>query len=242
MEAKGIGATWLCSRCKAVYPEARERCPADGRRLIPNLRGHVFGRRWVVDRLLGVGGDGGSVWQASTSQHQRNVALKVLPTTDQTAAQRFERGARISGMLEHRHITGVIEHGREGDWFFLVMELLEGETLQRYLARQNRLSPLEAATTADQILQALEYAHAMGVIHRDLKPANVFVTSGADGRTYAKLLDFGIAKQIAAEDSARASSALTSSDAPLDRDSEDGERLHITQQNQILGTPEYMAP
>jgi len=243
MNVKGASTTWLCSRCRTLFTEPRERCPADGRRVITNLRGVTFAGRWLVERLLGVGGDGGSVWQASATDYQRTAAIKVLPVTDQTAAQRFERGARISGMLEHRHITSVIEHGREGDWFFLIMELLEGETLQRYLARQQTLPPLEVASIADQVLQALEYAHAMNVIHRDIKPANIFVSAGADGRPIVKLLDFGIAKQINLDDQAPSSSALLSHDQPLVSDAEgDGEQLHITQHNQILGTPEYMAP
>lgn len=243
MNIKGTSTTWLCSRCRTLFTEPRERCPADGRRVIANLRGATFGGRWLVERLLGVGGDGGSVWQASALGYQRIAAIKVLPVTDETAAQRFERGARISGMLEHRHITSVIEHGREGDWFFLVMELLEGETLQRYLARQQSLSPLEVANIADQALQALEYAHAMNVIHRDIKPANLFVSPGPDGKPFVKLLDFGIAKQINLDDQAPGSSALLSTDQPLQSDADgDGEQLHITQHNQILGTPEYMAP
>ncbi len=243
METSGQGATWLCTRCKAVYSERRERCSADGRRVIVNLRGVTFGGRWLIGRLLGVGGDGGSVWQATGGPAERDVAIKVLPASDTTAAQRFERGARISGMLEMRHITRVIEHGRAGEWFYLVMELLEGETLQRYLTRVQRVPAIEVASFADQMLQALEYTHALNVVHRDLKPANIYVCPGTDGQPFFKLLDFGISKHVLS-DGAEPGAALTAPDVPLAGDDleDEAERLHITGEGQILGTPEYMAP
>ncbi len=242
METSGHGTTWLCTRCKAVYTEQRDRCTADGRRVIVNLRGVTFGGRWLIGRLLGVGGDGGSVWQATGGPAERDVAIKVLPASDTTAAQRFERGARISGMLEMRHITRVIEHGRADEWFYLVMELLEGETLQRFLSRVRRVPAIEVATFADQILQALEYTHASQVVHRDLKPANIYVCSGPDGKPFFKLLDFGISKHVLS-DEAGPGAALTAPDVLLaSEDDDEAERLHITGQGQILGTPEYMAP
>src|SRR5690349_12391953 len=126
---------WLCPKCRAGFTERRERCPADSTRLVQNLSGRMFAERWSVERLLGVGGGGATVWSAVGADSRMRVALKLAPVNDVTEVKRFERGARISGMLDHPHITRVIEHGRDGDFAILVMELLEGETLKRRAAR-----------------------------------------------------------------------------------------------------------
>lgn len=223
---------WLCPKCRAGFDEHRERCPADGSRLVENLSGRIVGSRWSVERLLGVGG-GATVWSAMGLETKRPVAIKLARSTDLAEVRRFERGARISGMLDHPHITRVIEHGRDGEYAILVMEQLEGETLKRRIARHRTVTVAEAVHIVAQVLDALDYAHFHGIVHRDIKPSNLFITPTTDDPNFVKILDWGIAKFVDGE--------------PAAADLEDGEHegddgLAVTQAQQILGTPEFMAP
>lgn len=218
---------WLCPKCRAGFPDRQETCPADGSRLIENMAGRVLAARWGIERLLGVGGGGATVWAAVGLSTRNPVALKLADVNDRIEVLRFERGARISGMLDHPNIARVIEHGRIDGKNMLVMEQLEGETLQRRLARQRALSPSEASHVVDQILDALDHAHNLGVVHRDIKLSNIFVAPTPMNQLFIKILDWGIAKFVGGDP-----------DAPNDGE----EKLTITQAQQILGTPEYMAP
>jgi serine/threonine protein kinase len=144
---------------------------------------------YEIVRPLGKGGMG-EVYEAHDPRLQRAVAIKVLPAhvrTDATLLSRFQREARALSSLSHPHVCAVYDVGSEGDVDFLVMERLEGETLNDRLARG--AMPLdEALEAAVEIAGALDAAHRRGIVHRDLKPGNVMLTKAG-----AKLLDFGLA-------------------------------------------------
>ncbi len=147
-----------------------------------------------VTSKLGEGGMG-EVWQAEDTKLGRNVALKVLPESlagEPERLARFEREARVLASLSHANIAGI--HGLEeaNGQRFLVMELIDGETIAERVQR-GPMAVEEAVRVARQIAEAVESAHEKGVIHRDLKPANVKITSGGQ----VKVLDFGLAKALA---------------------------------------------
>ena len=170
----------------------------------------------VVSRL-GAGGMG-EVWKARDTRLDRRVAIKILPAElaqDPQFKSRFEREAKTISQLNHPHICTLYDVGDD----FLVMELLEGETLADRLER-GPLSLSEVLKYGAQIAEALDRAHRGGVVHRDLKPGNVMIT-----RAGAKLLDFGLAKVTELE---------AFDDVTVQKP--------LTQQGTILGTFQYMAP
>src|SRR5207249_8235359 len=126
---------------------------------------------------LGAGGMG-EVYRARDTRLGREVALKVLPqhlSSSPEIRARFEREARTVSSLNHANICVLHDVGREGDTDYLVMELVEGETLAQRLTR-GALAPMEVVRLGAQIADALERAHRAGVIHRDLKPGNIMLT------------------------------------------------------------------
>src|SRR5512142_2343478 len=181
---------------------------------------------------IGAGGMG-EVYRARDSRLDRIVAVKVLPahlSDSPDVRQRFEREARTISQLSHPHICAVYDVGREGDVEFLVMELLEGETLAERLGR----SPLPLDQTLRfgiEIADALDGAHRRAIVHRDLKPGNVMLT-----RTGVKLLDFGLAKLRAAGVQTEISQ-LSSMPTELTPS-----RPALTENGTIMGTFQYMAP
>ena len=220
---------WLCPRCKTRFSELVERCPYDGKRPIDDLSGLTIADRYTVRELIGIGGMGSSVWQAWQKSTERSVAIKVLPPANEAAAGRFARGGRIASNLNHPHITVVHDYGQtpEGQ-LFLVMELLEGHTLHRILKDTGGLPAERALYMTDQVLRALEHAHRQRVVHRDLKPGNLFLVTKNEDDDYVKVLDFGIAKYIAED--------------PEDGQDRGSGPLEVTQEQQVCGTPHYMAP
>src|SRR5262249_38090083 len=149
---------------------------------------------------LGSGGMG-EVYRARDTRLGREVAIKVLPqhlSAQPEVRARFEREARTVSSLNHPHICTLHDVGKEGDVDYLVLELIEGETLEQRLAR-GRVPTGEALRIGTQIADALDRAHRAGVVHRDLKPSNVMLT-----RAGAKLMDFGLARATGVGGVARA--------------------------------------
>ncbi|MBL8774503.1 MAG: protein kinase [Acidimicrobiales bacterium] len=152
-------------------------------------RDTVLSERYRLHRLIGAGGMG-SVWEAEDLVLHRRVAVKLLQNLhadDPVAAARFEREAQTAARLSHPHLAVVYDYGGADDRMFLVMELLEGETLAHRL-RRGALPPDEAAAVMAEAAEALAAAHERRVVHRDVKPANLMLTPNG-----AKVLDFGIA-------------------------------------------------
>jgi serine/threonine-protein kinase len=183
---------------------------------------------------LGAGGMG-EVWRARDTKLGREVALKVLPqavAVDAERLARFEREAQLLAALNHPHIAAIYGVEDSTETKALVLELVEGETLQERIAH-GPLPVEEAVAIARQIAEALEAAHEKGVIHRDLKPANVKLTANGD----VKVLDFGLAKALdpGATSSLSPSASSTLMNSPT-------LTAAGTQLGVILGTAAYMAP
>ncbi len=139
---------------------------------------------------LGAGGMG-EVYRARDTRLGRDVAVKVLPqhlSSNPEVRARFEREAKTVSSLNHPNICTLFDVGREGDTDYLVMELIDGETLATRLAK-GALPVADVLRLGAQIADALERAHRAGIVHRDLKPGNVMLT-----RSGAKLMDFGLAR------------------------------------------------
>ena len=183
---------------------------------------------YEITSELGKGGMG-EVWRARDTKLGREVAIKTLPedfAADAGRLARFEREARLLASLNHPNIAAIYGHEVFEGTRFLVLELVEGETLSERLKR-GPLSIEESLALARQIAEALEAAHDKGVIHRDLKPANIKITP--DGNI--KVLDYGLAKALTGD--AVAESDLTSSPTLS---------MQATRYGVILGTAAYMSP
>src|SRR5436190_8210143 len=168
----------------------------------------------------------GEVYRARDTRLGRDVAIKVLPqhlSSNPDLKARFEREARAISALSHPHICHLYDIGSQDGTDFIVMELLEGESLADRL--QKGAMPLkQALDVAIQIAEALEKAHRQGIVHRDLKPGNIMLTKSG-----AKLLDFGLAKPQQSM-AAMASATAETMSKPL------------TDEGKIVGTYQYMAP
>ena len=174
----------------------------------------------------------GIVYRAEDLVLKRPVALKFLPqdlTKDKRSLERFLREARAAAALNHPNICTVYEIGEHDEQQFIVMELLEGRTLKYHIGSRP-LPKQETVDLAIQIVDALEAAHSKGIIHRDIKPANIFVSP----RGQAKVLDFGLAKLLAAE---ATSDPLVEAARTLS-----GSNDELTDSGSTVGTVAYMSP
>src|SRR5438270_10316765 len=185
--------------------------------------------RYRVLAPLGRGGMG-AVYRVEHVMLKKELALKFLHAELgrlEEVARRFEREASACARLDHPNIIAVTDFGRTADgMLFLVMELLQGQSLTELIrpGGVGRPLPVERALHLErQILRALEHAHSSGIVHRDLKPDNVMVIARDGERDIVKLLDFGIAKMTAPDESGPPGQALT-------------------QAGVVFGTPEYLSP
>src|SRR5213595_1622313 len=226
-----------CPTCGQEYSEDLKFCPQDRTLLqadatnasfvpVDPLLGLTLDEKYLLEEKLGIGGMG-TVYRARHLLIDRPVAVKVLNprfVEDEAAKARFRREAKAAGRLRHINAVGVTDFGQTTDGYvYLVMELLEGKTLQGLLAKDGPLDLAHAVSIMLQVSSAVAAAHEAGIIHRDLKPANIFVMQRSDIPTVVKVLDFGIAK-LAADS--------------LD----DDDRQTLTQVGAMIGTPRYMSP
>ncbi|HBP16415.1 MAG TPA: serine/threonine protein kinase, partial [Planctomycetes bacterium] len=140
----------------------------------------------------------GVVYRALDPRSGRHVALKLLHDTSERFRSRFQREAELLARLRHPHVVGVHGAGEVAGKPYLVMELIEGESLSERIRRRGRLSDQEAARFTAQVARGAGHAHAAGLVHRDIKPANVLLSSEGEGER-ALLTDFGLARDLAVE-------------------------------------------
>lgn len=195
---------------------------------------------YEIQSPLGAGGMG-EVYRARDTRLERTVAVKILPahlSTDPEAKQRFEREARVISSLNHPHICTLHDVGNQDGIAYLVMECVEGESLDLRLQR-GPLPLKQALECGMQICDALQRAHRAGIVHRDLKPGNIMLTASG-----AKLLDFGLAKPVAliASRAASRSTPLTPSTPTVNLSALSPAPGALTQQGSIVGTFQYIAP
>ena len=185
--------------------------------------------QFEIVELIGKGGMG-TVWKARQPTLNRHVALKLLPASlaerDPAFAERFAREGQLLARLHHPNIVAVHDSGRAGDFFYIVMEFVDGVNLRQAMCA-SRFTPQQALAIVPKICDALQYAHDEGVLHRDIKPENILL----DAKGRVKLVDFGIAKLIAQPESAFAGAV-----APVAAGGS------LTLGDATLGTPNYMAP
>jgi len=189
---------------------------------VPSIIGQTLGSFRVTD-LVGEGGMG-QVYRAEHVLIGRKAAIKVLASevaSDRDVVSRFFNEARAVNDIRHPNIVEVTDFGHFGSQPYIVMELLEGETLEERLVRAGAIDPVAAAQIVAQIASAVGAAHEHGMVHRDLKPANIFLCRHPDYPDFVKVLDFGIAKLTATRDQVAG---------------------HRTACGAIIGTPAYMSP
>jgi serine/threonine-protein kinase len=220
-----------CAACKEKYDDSVSFCPVDGEVLEDDpssLVNTVLDGQYQMEALLGKGGMG-AVYQARHILLGDRVAIKVLPPEVRSNAEwlrRFRREGQAARRFRHQNAVTVYDLRTAADGtIYMVMEYVEGHTLDAEIKKRGRFIPREALEIMTPIMSVLDTAHAMGVVHRDLKPENIMVGNPTgNGAPVIKLLDLGIAKmrEIAGVDTA-GNTALTTA-------------------GQVLGTPYYMSP
>ncbi|MCK6547158.1 protein kinase, partial [Myxococcota bacterium] len=214
----------VCPRCRSIYSMPVDRCGIDGSAIVEQDTDPLVGTsvdRYEIVEPLGRGAMG-CVYRARHSVLGSDCALKVLYgnfALNQRLTERFRREAQAIGKMSHPNVVDVVDFGRTAEGLtFLVMELVEGRTLEEIILRDGPLPPARAARIARQLASGLGEAHRRGFVHRDMKPANVMVTQ-TDELEVVKILDFGVVGLIQAAASAK-----------------------LTAVGHIVGTPTYMAP
>lgn len=188
-----------------------------------NRIGTTVGSHYEVLKLIGIGGMS-AVYRARHILLDKDVALKViLPKLicDEKTVKRFKQEAKAATSLNHPNICDVSEFGlNENGYPYLVMELVEGKSLEKLIVEEGKLDPVRAVQIAIDVTRALGHAHSHGVIHRDMKPANILLASDSRALEEVKIVDFGIAKLVREDDSGP----------------------NLTKTGEIFGTPNYMSP
>ncbi|HKP36579.1 MAG TPA: protein kinase [Pyrinomonadaceae bacterium] len=221
----------FCPACNNHYDDNLSFCPKDGEVLEEDpssFVGSVLDGQYQIEALLGKGGMG-AVYRARHILLGDRVAIKLLPPEMRSNTEwlrRFQREGQAARRFRHPNAVTVYDLRTSGDGtIYLVMEYVEGTTLDVELKRHGRFAPAEALAMLRPVMSVLNAAHAMGVVHRDLKPENIMIgKAGTSGEPVVKLLDLGIAKlrEVAGVEK-------TGSTA-------------LTMAGQMLGTPYYMSP
>ncbi|MGI9065853.1 MAG: protein kinase domain-containing protein [Pyrinomonadaceae bacterium] len=220
-----------CTICKTKYEDTVSFCPTDGEVLEDDpssIVGKVLDGQYQIESLLGKGGMG-AVYLARHILLGDRVAIKILPPEVRNNAdwlRRFRREGQAARRLRHANAVAVHDLRTAGDGtIYMVMEYVEGQTLDAELKKRGRFTPAESFQILEPIMSVLNTAHALGVVHRDLKPENIMIgKAGNDGEPVVKLLDLGIAKM-------REIAGVESSGT-----------TELTMAGQVLGTPYYMSP
>ncbi len=219
-----------CTACKAKYDDSVSFCSIDGEVLEADpasIVDTVLDGQYQMEALLGKGGMG-AVYRARHILLGDRVAIKVLPPEVRTNAEwlrRFRREGQAARRFRHANAVTVYDLRTAADGtIYMVMEYVEGHTLDLAIKTRGRFSAAEALEILTPIMSVLDTAHSMGVVHRDLKPENIMIGKADDGPPVIKLLDLGIAKmrEIAGGDN--------------------GGNTALTMAGQVLGTPYYMSP
>ena len=217
---------YYCPTCEKNF-EFGERCPSDGTRLVKinvpvdPLLGKELDNRYQIIEKLGQGGMG-AVYRGQQLGLGREVAIKVVSAhlvAETEVVKRFLREAKLASRLSHPNAVSVLDFNQTEDGlFYLVMELVTGNTLDKLLEAEPVMKPERVVRIGSQVFDALEGAHALQIVHRDLKPSNIMLLSR--GRDLVKVLDFGLAKSVA----------------------QDQQNTTMTNAGALLGTPAFMPP
>jgi serine/threonine protein kinase/ketosteroid isomerase-like protein len=214
----------LCPVCQRCYDDADSACANDQTALVATRPGsRMIAGKYRIERLLGRGGMG-AVYAGTHVDLDRPIAIKLLLTdftADADALERIRREARAAAKLNHPNIVDTYDYGLLPDGgAYIVMELVEGQTLRQYMDAAGALPLAEAAEIGRQVAAGIEVAHRSGIVHRDLKPSNIILARDHDGQLLAKVVDFGVAKL---KEFSTTGGGLTSSGS-------------------LIGTPRYMSP
>src|ERR1700704_2779844 len=220
-----------CLTCNEKFDDSLSFCPTDGEVLEEDptsLLGNVLDGQYQMETILGKGGMG-AVYRARHILLGDRVAIKLLPPEMRSNTEwlrRFQREGQAARRFRHPNAVTVYDLRTSADGtIYLVMEYVEGNTLDAELRKREKFTPAEAVAVLDPIMGVLNAAHAMGVVHRDLKPENIMIgKASTGGEPVVKLLDLGIAKlrEVAGV--------------------ETGKNTALTMAGQMLGTPYYMSP
>src|SRR6266576_352029 len=220
-----------CAICQTKYEDGVSFCPVDGEVLEDDpssIVDTVLDGQYQIEALLGKGGMG-AVYSARHILLGDRVAIKILPPEVRTNAEwlrRFRREGQAARRFRHPNAVTVYDLRTSADGtIYLVMEYVEGHTLDAELRKRGKFTPAEAVAVLDPIMGVLNAAHAMGVVHRDLKPENIMIgKASTGGEPVVKLLDLGIAKLREVAGAEKTGST------------------NLTIAGQMLGTPYYMSP
>jgi len=217
-----------CPVCAREFPDNVKFCPNDGQTLrakgpLADLIGQVVADRYHIIKKLGEGGMG-AVYLGEHVKMGRKSAIKVMTqamSNDPDAVSRFNREASNASRLSHPNICQVYDFGETSEGLiYLAMEFIEGRSLSEVAEAEGALPPPRAANIVRQAAEALQVAHDQSIVHRDIKPDNIMIVLAKDGSDIVKVVDFGIAKAIAGD--------------------ETGQK--VTKTGLVVGTPEYMSP
>ncbi len=214
----------LCPICHRCYEDTDSSCLNDQTALVASRLGtRMITDKYRLDRLLGRGGMG-AVYAGTHVDLDRPCAIKLLLsdfTSDADALERFRREARAAARLNHPNVADTYDYGVLPDGgAYIVMELVEGQTLREYMDAASDVPIAEAADIGRQVANGVDAAHRSGIVHRDLKPSNIILTRDHQEQLQAKVVDFGVAKL---KEYSTTGGGLTASGS-------------------LIGTPRYMSP